>query len=147
MALAETRRYERHRGFTINWAAVRSDVGRSAEAMGFALPKPGIRVATLSGGNVQRFAVARELARRPKLLVALYLTKGLDVSTAAAVHEVLVEARNQGAGVLLISQDLQELTRLSERLLVLHRGRVVGEFSPERADPQAIGRLMTGVES
>jgi simple sugar transport system ATP-binding protein len=77
-------------------------------------------------------------------LVALYPTRGLDVPTAAAVQELLLKARERGCGVLLVSQDLAELTTLSDRLLVMHDARIVADLNPRTADAYEIGGLMTG---
>ena len=108
------------------------------------LPDPGQLVGTLSGGNQQRFGVARELARNPKLLVALYPTRGLDVVTTAAVQQLLLRAAGRGCAILLVSQDLTELLTLSHRLLVMRDGEIVAEVDPRKTDVYEIGRLMTG---
>ena len=145
MALGDLDRYTLRGGLGLDWGRVRTDLVRALEHIGVRdapLRRP---VVTLSGGNVQRFIFARELAREPRLLVALYPTKGLDVRTAAAAQEQLLSARERGAGVLLISQDLSELLALSDRLVVLREGRVVGALAPERTTPYDVGRLMTGV--
>jgi simple sugar transport system ATP-binding protein len=107
------------------------------------LPPLDSRAGTLSGGNAQRFAVARELARAPRLLVLLYPTHGLDVPTSRAVQERLVQAREGGCAILLVSQDLQELTALSDRLLVMRDGALVAEVDPKTTDAYEIGALMT----
>jgi ABC-type uncharacterized transport system ATPase subunit len=101
---------------------------------------------TLSGGNLQRMIVARELSHHPGLVIASYLTRGLDARSTIAARKALLEVRNQGAGVLLISEDLDELFQLSDRLIVLYDGSIVGEFIPEETNPFAIGHLMTGLE-
>jgi simple sugar transport system ATP-binding protein len=98
---------------------------------------------TLSGGNLQRMIVARELSYSPGLVVASYLTRGLDAHSTIAARQALLEVRNQGAAVLLISEDLDELFQLSDRLIVLYDGRIVGEFRPEETNPLTIGHLMT----
>jgi simple sugar transport system ATP-binding protein len=146
-ALIAPRRYARSGGLRMDWSAVRRDLAAAQQGLGVAFPDPVTRVGTLSGGTAQRFAVARELARVPKVLVALYPTKGLDVPTAASVRELLRDARDQGTGVLLISQDLTELVTISDRIVVLRGGRIVGEVAPDKADPYELGRLMTGGEA
>jgi simple sugar transport system ATP-binding protein len=146
-ALISPRRYARWRGFRMDWAAVRTDLAAAENSLGVAFPPPSAYVGTLSGGTIQRFAVARELARRPRVLVAVNPTKGLDVSTAAAVRDLLLEARSRGTGILLISLDLAEVIALSDRIVVLRDGRIVAEVSPENADPYTLGRLMTGGEA
>ncbi len=99
---------------------------------------------SLSGGNLQRMVIAREMAFQPKLIVASYLTRGLDVQSAIAARQALLTARKTGAGVLLISEDLEELFTLSDRLIVLFGGRIAGEFSPEKTNLYEVGLLMTG---
>jgi simple sugar transport system ATP-binding protein len=144
IALGSPRRFSRRGGFSVDWQAVRNDwTGRFAE-LELNLPDPATRVGTLSGGNAQRFAVARELARNPRLLVVLYPTRGLDVVTTAAVQRLLLRARTSGCAVLLVSQDLAELRSLSDRLLVMRDGKIVAEVDPTKADAYDIGRLMTG---
>jgi simple sugar transport system ATP-binding protein len=106
--------------------------------------RPEAPVRSLSGGNVQRLVVGRELESEPDLLVAAYPTRGVDVRGAAFVHERLLELRAAGAAVLLVSEELDELLVLSDRLLVLYEGRIAGELSaPEFDDRARIGRLMT----
>ena len=101
-------------------------------------------VSALSGGNQQRLVVGRELAHAPTLLVAAQPTRGVDVRGIAAVHRTLVDLRDRGCGILLVSEELDELLGLSDRVVVLYRGRVVGEV-PGTADVRAeLGRLMTG---
>ena len=101
---------------------------------------------TLSGGNQQKLVVARELSRDVKLVVAAQPTRGLDVGSVDYVHERLVQARDGGAGVLLVSTELDEILALSDRILVMFRGRIVKEFSPS-ASAGEIGLAMAGVGS
>jgi general nucleoside transport system ATP-binding protein len=102
-------------------------------------------VRSLSGGNVQRLVVGRELEGHPRLLVAAYPTRGVDIRGAAFVHQELQRLRAEGAGILLISEELDELLALADRLLILYRGRIVGELERSGyADRGRIGRLMTG---
>lgn len=145
--LGSPQRYSHLGGLRLNRREVKKDFCGRLAALGLELPDASHRAGTLSGGNAQRFAVARELAREPKLLVALYPTRGLDVPTAAAVQELLLDARGRGCGVLLVSQDLAELTTLSDRLLVMRDARIVADLDPRKTDAYEIGGLMTGGES
>jgi ABC-type uncharacterized transport system ATPase subunit len=144
--LLGARRFSRFGGLSLKRHEARDELEGRFTELGLNLPSGDLRAGTLSGGNAQRFALARELAEEPKLIVLLYPTHGLDVPTAAAVQHLLLEARDRGAGILLVSQDLQELRALSDRLLVMRQGRIVAELPPD-ADPYEIGRLMTGGES
>ena len=85
-----------------------------------------------------------ETAHDPRLIIAFYPTRGLDVNSAAAAREILVSFRNSGSGVLLISEDLDELFTLSDRLVVLFRGRIAGVCTPEETSMRKVGYLMTG---
>ena len=144
MAVGHLSRYSRKKGFAIDWEAVRSDLGRSLKRLGFQIPSFFAPVGVLSGGNVQRLTLAQETARDPRLIVAFYPTRGLDVRSAAAAREILVSFRNSGSGVLLISEDLDELFALSDRLVVLFRGRIAGVFALEETTVREVGFLMTG---
>lgn len=144
MALGETKRYELGHGFAVDWGSVRRDMEQAFQMLGLEAPPFHVPVRALSGGNLQRLVLARELARNPKLIVALYPTRGLDVPSVMAVRRLLLEARNAGRGVLLISEDLEELFSLSDRLVVLYRGRLVGQFKPEETTINEVGHLMVG---
>ena len=101
------------------------------------------KAALLSGGNAQKLVLARELSREPSVVVAHSPSRGLDARACSAVHERLIAARDRGAGVLLISEDLDEILALSDRIGVITRGKIVAEFD-RPADRQAIGRAMVG---
>jgi len=144
MALTRTRRYARWRGLWMDWKAVQADARSAFDRCGFAAPSLFVQARSLSGGNLQRMTISRELAFGPKLIVASYITRGLDVQSALAARQALLNARQAGAGILFISEDLEELFTLSDRLLVLFGGRIVGEFRPAETDFYSIGHLMTG---
>ncbi len=101
-------------------------------------------MAGLSGGNLQRLLVGRELADNPTVVVAAQPTRGLDVQGVAAIQEILVEQSRSGVGILLISEDLDELLALSDRLLVMHEGSVVAEFDPDETSRTQVGAAMAG---
>ena len=101
-------------------------------------------IAGLSGGNLQRLLLGRELAEQPAVLVAAQPTRGLDVQGVAAIQSHLVAQRTEGVGVLLISEDLDELLALSDRLLVMYEGRVVSELAPDVTPRSVIGEAMAG---
>ena len=101
-------------------------------------------IAGLSGGNLQRLLVGRELVDGPRVVVAAQPTRGLDVQGVKAIQDLLVGERDAGAAVLLISEDLDELLTLADRLLVIYAGRIVAEFDPTAAERHAIGEAMIG---
>jgi simple sugar transport system ATP-binding protein len=145
MALTNTWRYARKGGFSMDWEAVKADVEKTEKRLGFAvtLYAP---AQSLSGGNLQRMVIVREMTHAPRLIIASYLTRGLDVQSAIAAQQALVQSSESGAGVMLISEDLDELFMLSDRLVVLYDGKIVGEFKPEETDIYEVGHLMTGHE-
>jgi len=144
MALADTRKYSLCQGLAINWEEVRTDLQNSLDRLGFKAPPMNIPIGKLSGGNIQRVILAREIARNPKLVIAFYPTRGLDVRSANAARNLLLTLREEGAGILLISEDLGELFSLSDRLIVLFRGRIVALHTPQEISINEIGYLMTG---
>ncbi len=106
--------------------------------------EPTTPVGTLSGGNIQKVLLARALHRRPRILLAAQPTRGLDIGTFAYVHQRLEELRSEGAGVLLVSEDLDELRALADRIVVVLRGQIVGEVPAAEATNERVGALMTG---
>lgn len=105
------------------------------------------RAGSLSGGNKQKIVVARELSARPRLILAAQPTRGVDVGSIEFIHQQIVAARDAGAGVLLVSAELDEVLALADRLVVVHDGRAVAELDPATADRGEIGRLMAGGNS
>jgi general nucleoside transport system ATP-binding protein len=105
---------------------------------------PDAPIATLSGGNVQRTVLARELSGEVDVLIAANPVFGLDFAAVADIHAQIMAARNRGAAVLLVSEDLDELLELSDRLVVMFEGRLVHETTPGAADLAVIGRFMAG---
>jgi len=104
---------------------------------------PRTPAAALSGGNQQKVVVAREVSRNPRVLIAAQPTRGLDVGAIEFVHRQLVAERDTGRGVLLVSLELEEILSLSDRILVIYEGRIVGEFSPDVTEEE-LGIAMTG---
>jgi simple sugar transport system ATP-binding protein len=104
---------------------------------------PETLASSLSGGNQQKVVVAREVARDPRVLVAAQPTRGLDVGAIEFVHKRLIQERDEGRAILLVSFELDEILSLSDRILVIYEGRIVGEFTPETSQ-QELGMAMTG---
>jgi ABC-type uncharacterized transport system ATPase subunit len=143
MAMTRTAEYSRFSGLKMDWKLVEEDTSQALEKYSFTFSYY-LPVKSLSGGNLQRLIIAREMINDPQLIIASYLTRGLDVQSTLIARQELVQARNRGAGILLISEDLEELLSLSDRLVVLFEGRIVGEFKPQEIDSHQIGYLMTG---
>jgi len=101
----------------------------------------------LSGGNIQKIILAREISRRPQVIVAAQPTRGLDIGATEYVHARLLEQRDQGTATLLISEDLDEILALADRILVICDGRIMGDVPRAEATAEKLGLLMAGVES
>jgi simple sugar transport system ATP-binding protein len=102
---------------------------------------------SLSGGNLQKVMLARELAGEPLLIIASQPTRGLDVGAMEYIHQRLVKERERGAGILLISDDLDEVFALSDRIVVLYEGKIMGEAPGATASREQIGLWMSGVRA
>ena len=109
-----------------------------------AAPGPDTPTRLLSGGNVQKVVLARELSSRPVVIVAANPTRGLDVGATEGVRALLIEAASKGVGILLISEDLDEILLLADRIAVIYNGRIVGLVPRAEADIQQIGLMMAG---
>jgi general nucleoside transport system ATP-binding protein len=99
----------------------------------------------LSGGNIQRVVLAREITRSPIALLAASPTRGLDIAATQYVHSKLLEARENGIGLLLISEDLEELLEICDRIAVIYSGRIMKVMPAAEADERTLGLLMAGV--
>lgn len=100
---------------------------------------------SLSGGNIQKLILARELSRGPRVLIAAQPTRGLDIGATEYVHERLLEQRQEGTATLLISEDLDEILALSDRIVVIFSGQIMGDMKREEATAEKLGLLMAGV--
>lgn len=116
------------------------------ERFKIAAPTVQTPVRLLSGGNLQKTLLAREISISPRLMVAMHPTRGLDIGATEAVQKLLLEQRKEGAALLLISEDLDEILKLSDRILVLYEGEVQGIVPARNADLEAVGLMMAGVK-
>ena len=132
------------RGMLLDRKAGRADAAAIVERFDVRCASLDVAVKTLSGGNQQKVVVGRALLGEPQFVLAYQPTRGIDVGAAALVQSRLMEARNRGAAVLLISFELDEILTLADRILVMYRGAVVGSFERANIDRATIGRLMAG---
>ena len=114
------------------------------KAFSISAAHPGEGISMLSGGNLQKVVVGRELSGDPSFVIANQPTRGLDVGSIEFVHKTLIEERDKGAGVLLVSVELDEVMALADRILVLYRGRIQGELKAATATEEEVGILMAG---
>ena len=147
MILGEQTSYQKYGGLSLDWPVARQHADELLNTT-FVSSPPGldVYVETLSGGNLQRVLIARELGRSPKLMLAYYPARGLDISNATAARRLLLQYRDNGTGILLVSEDLEELFAMSDRLIVMYHGEIVGSFKPEETTTYEVGRLMTGAK-
>jgi simple sugar transport system ATP-binding protein len=137
-------------GIWLNMVQVRRKIADALAEFPLALAPHETRLDKLSGGNVQRVILAREMeltrevAKSPKVLMAYYPTRGLDVVNAEATRRLLMAYRDRGGAIVLISEDLDELLALSDNMVVMFQGNIVGRFPTESASVREIGMLMTG---
>ena len=131
-------------GFWIQPKAAREHTKKVVEQFDVRTPSVDVAAHALSGGNQQKLIVGKEMAADLSVLIAAHPTRGIDVGAQAAVWEELRHARAAGLAVILISADLEELIGLSDRLVVMRRGRLVAELDPAEVTPRDLGSYMTG---
>jgi simple sugar transport system ATP-binding protein len=100
----------------------------------------------LSGGNIQKLILARELSRRPEVLIASQPTRGVDIGASEYIHHRLLEQREQGTATLLISEDLDEIRALSDRIAVIYEGKIVGIVDGPTSSLRNLGLMMAGAQ-
>ena len=130
-------------GVILNHAAVRQRANDIIEGFDVRPANPDLPARSLSGGNQQKLIIGREFKVEPKLLLVSQPTRGVDIGAIEFIHRKLVSLRDSGCAVLLVSAELEEVTSLSDRLLIIHDGRIVGEVDPKVATIEEIGLLMT----
>lgn len=116
------------------------------EDFGVKTPDSDYKMGTLSGGNMQKVVFAREMEASPDLLIAAQPTRGVDIGAIESIHHRIVEVRDSGRGVLLVSAELDEILSLSDRILVMYEGEIMAEFKREEADERKIAVYMTGAK-
>jgi simple sugar transport system ATP-binding protein len=132
------------RGWLLDESSARDLAEGLRETYRIAAPTVDTEVRLLSGGNLQRAILAREIETKPGLLIAVQPTRGLDVGAIESVHRLLMAMRTSGTAILLISEELDEILALADRIEVMYEGRFVGSFPAADADIGRIGLLMTG---
>lgn len=128
----------------MNSSAIDKRVGEIIENFDVRPRNPELTAKSLSGGNQQKLIIGREFELDPKLLLVSQPTRGVDIGAIEFIHRKLIELRDKGRAVLLVSAELEEVTALADRLLVIREGKIVGEVDPKTATFEEIGLLMTG---
>ncbi len=133
------------RGIFLDSQAIASHADALIERYAVATPSRETPLKLLSGGNIQRAILARETSSKPSLLIAAHPTSGLDVGATEYIRQVLMSQREEGTAVLLVSEDLEEILQLSDRIAVMYNGEIMGILPADRADMETIGIMMAGV--
>ena len=130
-----------------SWTLPRWRRTRASWSAQFAVKTPGLDtpIKNLSGGNIQKLIMARELSRQPKVLIAAQPTRGVDIGATEYIHQRLLEQRAAGTAILLISEDLDEIRSLSDRIAVMYEGRIIGIVERDQATVEQIGLMMAGI--
>jgi general nucleoside transport system ATP-binding protein len=134
------------RGFTRDEDAINANAEKLVKEYDVRTPSPFVPVANLSGGNKQKVIIARELSRPIKLLIAAQPTRGVDVGSIEFIHKTIVAQRDQGAAVLVVSAELDEVMSLSDRIAVMYHGKIVAVVPAGEATREDLGLLMAGAQ-
>ncbi|MEE0766691.1 MAG: heme ABC transporter ATP-binding protein, partial [Christensenellales bacterium] len=129
----------------VNWAYVDAYSDKLIRDFGVKTPGRFELAQNLSGGNQQKVIVAREISRQPKLLIAMHPTRGLDVGAIEYIHKKIMEQRDNSVGILLVSTELEEVLKLSDRVAVMYEGRIMGIVKPEETTVEEMGLMMGGM--
>jgi simple sugar transport system ATP-binding protein len=133
-------------GPLLRWRAIREHAIELIKRYNVNTPGPHLPARDLSGGNLQKLVLGREFSGKPRVLIAASPTRGLDVGAIETIHAYLREAAANGVAVLLISEDLDEIRALADRVVVIYEGELTGDFDPDRATIEEIGLAMAGGE-
>ncbi len=139
-------RYNRNALFMDN-AALRADTREKMERFDVRPPIPELAARNFSGGNQQKIVLAREIERNPDLLLVGQPTRGVDIGAIEFIHKRIIELRDQGKAILLVSVELEEILSLSDRIAVMFDGRIMGERLPHETDEKELGLLMAGMQN
>lgn len=132
------------RGFILNYYLAKEYANKLIQEFNIIVPRLYAPVKLLSGGNLQKLLLAREISENPIILIAVHPTRGLDVGATEFIRKKLLEVRDNGTAVLLISEDLEELLMISDKIGVIYEGKIVGIVKPEEVDINEIGLMMSG---
>lgn len=132
-------------GIFFNFGAINRHANNLIRSFNIKTPGAQTPAKNLSGGNVQKLILARELTRKPSVLIAAQPTRGVDISATEYIQSVLIEQRSAGVAILLISEDLDEILALSDRIAVIYEGKIVGMVERKNADAETLGMMMAGL--
>ena len=128
-------------------AAIRAETAAKMERFDVRPPNPSLQAKSFSGGNQQKIVLAREIERNPDLLLVGQPTRGVDIGAIEFIHKRIIELRDAGKAILLVSVELEEILSLSDRIIVMFDGHIMGERNPSETDEKELGMLMAGMET
>lgn len=131
-------------GLVLNFAKIREACRTAIKQYEIKTPSTETPIKSLSGGNIQKLVLARELARNPQLLIAAQPTRGVDIGASEYIHQRILEEREKGTAILLISEDLDEVRALSDRIVVMYEGQIVGIVERDEVSTEELGAMMAG---
>jgi len=134
------------RNIFLNRGAIARQCGELIKNFNIRTPNQETPIKSLSGGNIQKLVLARELGRAPQVLIAAQPTRGVDIGATEYIHQRLLDQRTKGTATLLISEDLDEILALADRIAVIYEGQIVGVVDREDADIEHLGLMMAGIE-
>lgn len=144
--LKEYRSTSLGKGWLMDSKAIREKTQHLVNEFSVKVPNIDCPVKLMSGGNLQKLLLARETAQQPKLVVAVYPVRGLDIGATEAIHELLIAEKNKGAAVLMISEDLEEIYKIADRVAVMYEGEFMGVMPIAEAEIEDIGLMMAGAK-
>jgi simple sugar transport system ATP-binding protein len=145
--LKNYRQFPVSNGLVLNLRKVREYAHELVKEFNVRTPDLDEPVWKLSGGNLQRLLLGREIKNKPRVLIAANPTRGLDIQAATEIRRILLEQREEGAAIMLISEDLDEIVSISDRIAVIYEGRLIGEVSSEEASIHDLGLMMMGTQA
>ena len=138
------RSYYTHKGAFIDYKKAAKDVDEAIKEYDVLMADPKAPVRLMSGGNMQKLLLSREIALEPKVLVLSYPVRGLDLGATEKIYSIMLDQRKKGSAILFISEDLDALMKFSDRIMVLHGGKVTGIINREEAEVEKLGLMMGG---
>ncbi|MCD8249743.1 MAG: ABC transporter ATP-binding protein [Lachnospiraceae bacterium] len=135
-----------HKGLFVDWKKAEEHANETVQKYDIKMTDMHANISALSGGNQQKAVVARELEKKPRLLLAVHPTRGVDIGAIEFIHSEIVKARDEGCAVLLISTELDEIMSLSDRIGVIFEGSILGEMDQKNATIEKIGMYMAGMK-
>jgi simple sugar transport system ATP-binding protein len=139
--------YQKEKGHRLKTEGSKVTAGKIVTKLDVKTPSLKTKIAKLSGGNIQKILLGREISAKPKVLITAYPARGLDIVASHKIYDLLNEQKKNGVAIIFIGEDLDVLLSISDRLMVMHEGEIAKILDPKKATKEEVGLLMTGTES